>query len=141
MKISRTFGILAVLSATVLGSCQKYEEGPAISLTPRTERVANTWIISYAQEDGQNVSEDYDQYELYMNTDGDAQLTASYSAFGTSYNTTTDGTWTFTNEEENLKVDFEDDDQDNEYRILRLKSDELWLQDLDQDLELHLLSK
>lgn len=141
MKFTWRLGAITLLIAASFASCKKYEEGPLVSLTPRAERAANTWIISYAEEDGQNVSEEYDQFELYMNTDGDAELKASYSAFGVDYNTTTDGTWSFTNEEENLLLDFEDDDQDNEYTILRLKNDELWLRDLDRDLELHLLSK
>lgn len=132
---------MTLLTATLLGSCQKYEDGPAVSLTPREDRVANTWIIAYAEENGENVSDDFDQYELYLTTDRDATLTASYTAFGTDFNTTTNGTWNFTNDEENLRVDYEDDEQDNEFRILRLKSDELWLKDTDQDLELHLLPK
>ena len=141
MNITKTFGAAVLVAATALGSCQKYEEGPLVSLTPREERVANTWKIAYAEEDGQNVSEQFDQYELYLTTDRDALLTASYTAFGTTFNTTTDGTWNFTNEQENLRLDFEDDEQDNEFRILRLENDELWLQDIDQDLELHLLTK
>ncbi|NVK62983.1 MAG: lipocalin family protein [Flavobacteriales bacterium] len=141
MNFTRTIGVMTLLTATLLGSCQKYEDGPAVSLTPREDRVANTWIIAYAEENGENVSDDFDQYELYLTTDRDATLTASYTAFGTDFNTTTNGTWNFTNDEENLRVDYEDDEQDNEFRILRLKSDELWLKDTDQDLELHLLPK
>jgi hypothetical protein len=141
MNFTRTIGAMTLLAATALGSCQKYEEGPAVSLTPREDRVANTWVIAYAEENGENVSSDFDQYELYLKTDRDATLTASYTAFGTDFNTTTNGTWNFTNDDENIRFDYEDDDQDNEFRILRLKSDELWLQDIDQDLELHLLPK
>lgn len=132
-------GIAMILFMT--SGCKKYEDGPAVSLTPRSERVANTWTFSYAEEDGENVSDQYDQYELFLNSDGDAQLNAKYTAFGTTYETTTDGTWMFQNNDENIVFDFEDDSQDNEFRILRLTNDELWLEDLDQDLEIHLLEK
>lgn len=130
-----------VITLSLLPSCQKYEDGPAISLIPRSDRVANTWIFAYAEEDGENVSEQYDQYELYLNSDGDAELNAKYTAFGTSYETTTNGTWKFTNTQENLQLDFEDDSQDGEYVILRLTNDELWLKDANRNLEIHLLEK
>lgn len=141
MKFTWKIGMAALMIATTFVSCQKYEDGPALSLTPRVERAANTWIIAYAEEDGENVSSEFDQFELYMSTDGDAQLDASYSAFGIDYDTSTDGTWMLTSDEENIRFDYEDDDQDNEYMILRLKNDELWIKDLDRDLELHLLPK
>lgn len=136
-------GGLAGIALTLLTvpGCNKYEDGPAVSLIPRADRVANTWIFAYAEEDGENVSEQFDQYELFMNSDGDAQLDAQYTIFGTTYQTSTSGTWAFTNDQENLRLDFEDDAQDNEYEILRLTEKELWLRDLDRDLEIHLLEK
>lgn len=139
----KTGKILTTLFAAglLMTSCEKYEDGPAISLTPRKERVANTWIISYALEDGENVSSQYDQYELYLTADGDAQLDASYTSFGITYSAASDGTWIFSNDEKNIKFDFEDDAQDGEYEILRLSSNELWLKDISQNLELHLLEK
>lgn len=141
MNFTWKLGLATLMIATTFVSCQKYEDGPALSLTPRTERVANTWKIAYAEEDGENVSSDYDQYELYISADGDTELDATFTSFGVEYSTSTDGTWTFTDEQENIRFDFEDDSQDNEYEILRLKNDELWLRDLDQNLELHLLPK
>jgi len=140
MKIcGATLGLVLLLSA--ITGCNKYEDGPEISIIPRADRVANTWIFAYAEEDGKNVSDQYDQYELYLNKDGDAELNAKYTVFGNSYETSTDGTWSFTNDQENIKLDFEDDDQDGEYVILRLTSDELWMRDVSQNLEIHLLEK
>lgn len=129
---------LAVLPFT---SCKKYEDGPLVSVTPRSERVANTWIIAYAEENNENVSDQYDQYELYLASDGNAELDASYTAFGVEYVTSTNGTWSFQNDDEWLNLDFEDDDQDATYEILRLTNDELWIKNLDNNVELHLLEK
>eukprot|EP00389_Voromonas_pontica_P008456 GDKH01012828.1.p1 GENE.GDKH01012828.1~~GDKH01012828.1.p1 ORF type:complete len:156 (+),score=9.91 GDKH01012828.1:1-468(+) len=141
IKRAVQFGLLGVLFTGAIVSCKKYEDGPDISLIPRKERVANTWIFAYAVEDGQNVSQNFDQYELYMNTDGDATLDANYQVFGVDTETTTNGTWTFQNDQENLRLDFEDDSQDGVYEIKRLTSDELWLKDVSRDLEIHLLEK
>ncbi|MHB1277013.1 MAG: lipocalin family protein [Bacteroidia bacterium] len=140
MNILKLF-TTATLVPIVLSACNKYEDGPDISLIPRTDRMANTWIFAYAESNGENVSDQFDQYELYMNTENEAQLDATYVIFGTSYQTSTSGTWAFTNDQQNLLLDFDDDAQDNEYEILRLANKELWLRDLDQDLELHLLEK
>jgi hypothetical protein len=123
-------------------SCEKkYEDDDTIELTSRAERVANTWKFGYAEDDGENVSEDFEQYELFMNTAGDAQLDASFTLFGTDYETSTNGTWSFRNNDNELVLDFEDDDQDAEYEILRLNNDELWLKNMDSNVEIHLLEK
>lgn len=137
-------GILAgsVALSSLFFSCKKkYEDDDTIELTSRTERVANTWIFSYAEDDGENVSSDYEQYELYLNTEGDATLEADYEAFGVIYETVTEGTWSFRNDDEELVLDFEDDEQDADYIILRLNNDELWLHNMDNNVEIHLLEK
>lgn len=140
-KLTTAFllGIFAI--GTLAVGCKKYEDGPAVSLSSRTDRVANTWVIAYAEEDGQNVSSQFDQYELFMNTAGEATLEATYTVFGTTYSDQTSGTWSFQDEQQNLRLDFDDDSQDGEYRILRLTKDELWLKDISQNLEIHLLEK
>lgn len=145
MKMRKeAIGFLAgtVLLSSLFLSCEKkYDDDNTIELTSRKERVANTWIISYAEDDGENVSSNYDQYELYLNSDGDATLDADYTAFGVTYETSTEGTWAFRNDDEELVLDFEDDEQDADYQILRLNNDELWVLNLDNNIELHLLEK
>ncbi len=140
-KLTVAFFMGCLTLGTLATSCKKYEDGPAVSLTSRTDRVANTWIFAYAEEDGQNVSSQFDQYELFMNSSGEATLDASYTVFGVTYQDQTSGAWSFTEEESNLRLDFADDTQDGEYRILRLTKDELWLKDISQNLEIHLLEK
>lgn len=121
-----------------LVSCSKYEEGPAISLRSKKERVANTWKIDKAYRNGEDVTEDYDQYTLKLTKDGDASLAALFASGNLSFEYETDGTWKFENSKEVLNLDFEDDDADAKYQILKLKEDELWLREQGGEDELHL---
>lgn len=140
MKTMKTILIGLIASATIV-SCNKYEEGPAISLIPKKERVANTWVIYHAEDNGNDVSDDYDQYELYLTSDGDAELSADYTFLGTQYQTETNGTWNFTSDKENISFDYEDDSQDGEYQILMLTEEEMRLRKTGDDLELRFTEK
>ena len=122
MKQLRPLGFLcgaALLTIFVTG-CKKYDEGPLINLTPRNERVANTWVIDEATADGDNVTADFDNYVLTLTTGGDATLLATYTVFGADLNYDTNGTWAFQNEDEELVLDFEDNAADGIYQIRRL---------------------
>ncbi len=133
--------MIVLLAGIGFTSCNKYEEGPAISIIPKNERVANTWVVERAENNGNDVTSDYDQFDLYLTDDGDAQLDANFTLFGTQYQTSTNGTWTFTNDDANIKLDFEDDDYDEEYQILKLTTDEMWLRELGGETELHFTEK
>ena len=135
-KLMMVLGLVVIFTG-----CKKYEEGPAISLTPRAERIANTWVIEKATSEGNDVTENFDQYEIYFTSDGDSELSADYEVFGITYSTETQGTWEFQNDDENLAVDYADDDFDNTYQILKLTEEELWLREIGQDLELQLKEK
>lgn len=137
LKVLCVFSVVVGITA----GCQKYEDGPAISIIPKEERVANTWVVAQALADNQDVTDQYDQYELYLTRGGDVELTAKYTIFGTTYTTDTDGTWQFTNNKDNISFDYEDDDQDAEYQILKLTEKEMWLRKVGQELELHLREK
>lgn len=133
--------LLGLSALLFMPACEKYEEGPALSLRSKKARIANTWIISEATDDGRDVSSDYDQFELTLTRDGDASLLAKYSIGDFDFTVETDGTWDFTDDKESLRLDFEDDDSDATYQILRLKENELWLREEGEDLELKFESK
>jgi hypothetical protein len=138
----RTFPAASISFFLVLGltlpACKKYDEGPLISLTPREERIANTWVIDKAIEAGNDVTSSYDNYVLVLTTDHAATLNAQYEFFGVPINTQTNGTWAFGNDDENLILDFEDNVADGTYLILRLTEPQLWLRKIGDDLELRL---
>ena len=130
--------VVLALGATSMTSCTKYEEGPGISLRSRTERVANTWEVERAENDGQDVTASFDQYALQLFSDGDAALVALYTLGDLTIEYETDGTWSFANDQEYLDLDFENDGADQRYQILKLKENELWLREAGGDLELQL---
>ncbi len=130
--------LLAAASLLSLSACKKYDDGPAISLTPRAERIANTWVIERATENGQDVTDQYDQYVLTLTSGGGATLDASYVLFGVQITTQTTGTWHFENNDEHLVLDFEEDLADGTYLIQRLTQSQLWLRQIGDDLELRL---
>jgi len=138
MKKILSIAILALFSATLLTSCSKYEEGPLISFRSKKARIANTWQVEQALEDGEDITDQYDQYELEMLDNNDASLAALYTLADLTFEYETDGTWSFEDSKEQLELDFEDDDADRIYDILRLKENELWLKEAGGDTELHL---
>ncbi len=125
--------------AAGLTSCSKYEDGPALSLRSKKERISNTWKIEKAFRSGEDVTADYDQYVLTLTKDGDARLVAIYTSGAFTFEYETNGTWKFENSKEVLVLDFEDNGADRKYQILRLKEDELWLREQGGEDELHLI--
>lgn len=142
MRITGIVPVAAVMLATLAGvsGCKKYPEGPAFTVNPKNARIANHWIVARAMENGQDVTDQYDHYDLILQSDGDAELDANYYFFGSHVIVVTHGTWMLTHKSENLFIDYENDDLDVEYQILRLKENEMWLRQVGADLELELVS-
>lgn len=130
--------IITTLIAFMAAGCSKYDEGPAVSFIPKKARLANYWKVDKAYDDGKDVTSSYDQYSLNLNKDHTASLTAKYNYGPFTYEGTTKGVWSFENKKEDLKLDFESDDADATYQILRLSSDELWLRQRGGSVELRL---
>jgi len=135
---SKLYTALVLTFALLAGSCKKYDDGPIISLRSKEQRIANTWKVESAYNDGNNVTSSYEQYELQMLTDGKARLVAIYTLNNVTFEYETDGRWELINDKEDLKLDFEDNSADRTYQILRLKEDQLWIREKGGDLELHL---
>jgi len=138
MKYIISLTVAALLFST---SCTKYEEGPILSLKTKKSRVANTWVVDKAYENDEDVTDNFDQYELYTTSDGDATLNASYSIGDFTFEFESDGTWDFQDKKENIYFDYEDDAADEKYQILKLTENELYLRESGGDLELQLKSK
>jgi len=141
MKTGKLIIGISVIATMALAACKKYEEGPVISLRSKKERVANVWQIGSAYNNGEDVSDQYEEYTVKFTKDGDAELAALYSFGDFSYEYETDGTWEFENNAENLEVDYQDDDADETYQILKLEEEALWLRVKGEEDELHLIPK
>lgn len=129
---------LVAFVGLVLVSCNKYSEGPMVSLRSKSERVANTWKIKQAFRNGNDVTGEYTAYTLTLSKDGDASLVASYLILGATFTFNTNGTWQFNSDKTNLIFDYENNDADNQYQILKLKEDEMWLREVGGEDEIHI---
>lgn len=136
---------LAFFAAIALNGCSPYEEGPGISFRSKSERIANTWVINYAVEaDGDVVLDDYNNGTYSLTKDG--QVTIDDELGGIPFTAT--GTWTLMSDDENINVKSEADfglitlESDETYEILKLKENEMWIKDVDDDgTELHFIPK
>lgn len=141
MKIINLIGVSAIIFSIGFTSCNKYEDGPAFALRLKKERVANTWEVEKAFNDGEDITDQYDEYTLETTKDGDATLEALYTLGAVSFEFETNGTWDFEDDKTELTLDFENDVADNQYQILRLAEDELWLRGIGEEDELQLKTK
>lgn len=128
MQITRNTLLIALLFTFAFASCKKYEEGPVVSLRSKKERVANTWVIEKI------IDSDGNEYQGSMVPD----IETTYTKDGDVENEDGDkyGEWEFGDSKESLIVK-PDNGGESESEILRLKEDELWLED-DDGTETHL---
>lgn len=115
----------------MLSGCGKYEEGPSLSLRSKKARVANEWKIAYAYDLGdlEEITADYVGEIWEFSKDGEFMERESDIVKKT-------GTWNFINDKEEITISIGTDI--DKYRILRLKENEIWLKDHEE--ELHLVS-
>jgi hypothetical protein len=127
-----TFVVIG-LSIT-LPSCQKYVDGPAISLRSRTERLANTWTVENYKVNGTDLT------SLVTNYTETFSKTGNYSYnWGNSNNT---GNWNFQNNDTEIKLNGNDDQTSRTLTILKLEENTLWYYYMDGNdrHDLHLVS-
>ncbi len=136
LKIS---SFLFALLLTV--SCQKYDDGPFFSLASKKARMANNWRLEKAYDGSKDITSEYNRYELDLGKSGSARTGQSYDAGGIVFNYETNGSWNFVNNNENLLLDFEDDDADQVYTILRLQQSSLWIREVGNGKEFHLIPR
>lgn len=116
--------IAAVVIVFSFSSCGKYEDGPAFSLLTKKSRLCGDWVL--------------DKYMV-----NDVDQTANFQAvFGTNYvwdiekdgayhvhgSVSDDGTWELGEDKDDVRFkSSQANSSEVSYRILRLKSKELWL--------------
>jgi len=114
-------------------SCSKYDDGPWISLRGKQNRLVNTWQYSLVLRNGVNV------------TDGKVQGSPNYNESSIGFNEEDrfteiltvnstaaqhDGDWSFDEDKATLQLTFDDGSEARNLTILKLKNDELWLQEI-----------
>lgn len=131
-------------------SCQKYEEGPLLSFRSPEKRITNEWTVAYAEDiaKAENITEKFQEvnYSLRISKNDSFQL--SYNAparSGGLQQRKITGSWELVDDNQKIKWRFQGYDpyrflgNDKETStILKLKKDELWMENEAGTLELHL---
>lgn len=140
MKVPFSLVLVTLGWILLISSCKKYEDGPFMSLRSKTARVINTWVIESATRNNVAITSEYEAYTLYLEKDSKANLQYKIDDFGLDLILSASGTWALEEAKENLRLNFENDDFDRYYQILRLKENELWLREIGYNGdELHLI--
>jgi hypothetical protein len=116
--------MVAFLATAVITSCKKYEDGPAFSLLTKKARLCGDWSIQSITYNG------VDQTAAYQTIVGaDFKLNIEKSGKYTSTgNFPDDGTWKFGEDKDDVYfTSSKAGATEQAFRILRLKSKELWL--------------
>ena len=124
MKNNMKF-LLSILSLLfVLSACKKYEEGPAFSLLTKKARITGSWKAEKVISKSGVMEFVYYDEVMKILKDGDYEFLV-----GSSIEIT--GIWDFSQDKEYLRLNYGEDGINNivEYKIIRLKSKELWLED------------
>jgi len=122
----RTIKLITLFSLLVVAftGC-KYEEGPFISVIPKVERVANTWIVSSGTINGSTGDfSDIENVTFYK--EGGFNMVFNFLGGQVPYN----GSWTFNSDKSTLIITSTDEltglaSYDREWTILKLKEDHL----------------
>jgi hypothetical protein len=119
-------GLLSLFLFVVLGfsSCQKYEEGPGFTIMPKKTRITGEWrLYRVVNEDfeGTNPSE---SMTWIIEKDGSVSVDYYDSWMGTVLFT---GTWEFRDGKEVFYMNTTSEFFTDEFKILRLSMNDLWL--------------
>ena len=132
MKKLNVILLTVVVSVLMLTSCSPYEEGPAISLRSRTERLDNEWRLTrlYINGTEQTLSSFDQQTTLEFKDNGTVNY--SYAVMdSTAIVITGSGTWEFNDDQTEVFTTITytlGGTEKDTFKILRLKEEELWFE-------------
>ncbi len=120
--------VILIIAIFALSSCGKYEDGPAFSLASKKSRLVNVWQLDRSFHNGVEIQLTADDKDDYIEYTKDNKVKATWVTQGQSL--TLEGTWEFDDKKENIITTFTIMGQTvkDTARILRLKSNELWLE-------------
>jgi hypothetical protein len=128
-KIMLVALIIATTIVTILPSCKKGDDDPIVSLRTRKDRFTNTWTLVKYEKNG--VTQDLNGATYIYNAFNAGKLTRTIegNVFGFPTRVVSDGTWSFLNDDEDVKIIINNDTVI--YNIQRLANKELWLKKVD----------
>lgn len=116
--------------SVTFSSCNKYEDGPKLSLLTKKARLCGEWVVD------QYYVNDVDQTSNYVslvgtNFEWNIKKDGTYTQSG---NFSDNGTWELGEDKDDVRFkSSQANSQEVSYRILRLKSKELWLKYTDSN--------
>lgn len=136
LKKSTLFILLLVgMMAPILQGCNKYSEGPILSVVSRTERLANIWKVENYKIDGTDYTSIVSNYTEIFSKSG--AYSYDWGILGGS------GTWAFQNNDMEVKLTGNDNQTSRTLYILKLEEKALWYYYTENDKrhEFHLSQK
>jgi hypothetical protein len=132
MKTIKLLSLVTIALVFVIGSACKYEEGPALSLRTKKARLVGEWKVDKMFDKN---GEEVEPSELDMAASQEFTKDNDY-ILRVEGDTFIEGEWEFSDDKESviLKFEFFGQSQSQKIRILRLKNNELWLEDEDGDV-------
>ncbi len=128
--MTKTLKLTSVLFAAMLifgTSCGKYPDGPSISFRTKKARLVNTWKVTEATDADDDITENTAGETLTIDKDGKWKR-AGETKNGPVQEFT--GTWELSNDKDILILTYDDATIviPQQWKINRLKNDELWLE-------------
>lgn len=120
--------VISIIAIFAFSSCGKYEEGPAFSLASKKSRVVNVWQLDKQFVNGTEIQLTADDKDDYIEFTKDDKV--KFTWVNGSQSATFEGTWEFDDTKENIitKINFGGITSQDTSKILRLKSNELWIE-------------
>jgi hypothetical protein len=119
--------MLITIVSTMFTSCKKGTDDPIVSLKTRKDRFVNTWNLTKYEKNGITQDLNGATYTYVVSSNGTLTRSIEGTIFGFPTKKDDSGTWSFFNEEEDVKIDI--NSSNTIYNIQRLASSELWLKE------------
>ncbi len=125
--------MLTITLSTLFLSCNKYPEGPAVSLMTRKARLAGNWQVENYKINSNDFTSLISNYTETFSKDGNYAY--SWGILGGT------GTWMFQNSDKEVKLTGGDNQTSRTLYIIKLESKSLWYYYMqgDDKHELHLI--
>ncbi|MBA3665257.1 MAG: hypothetical protein H0W61_13750 [Bacteroidetes bacterium] len=124
MKSIIKMALVVILLASITTSCSKYQDGPKFSLLTKKARLTGDWKIDKVTYNGNDVTS-FVVAGIGANAVLDIEKDGNYKQSG---NDPDDGKWKFGEDKDDVYfTSNKAGSKEEAYRILRLKSKELWL--------------
>jgi hypothetical protein len=133
MKRFLGLSLVAMMAMTVLvtTSCNKYPEGPKLTLLTAKARISGDWKLTGFSVNGTDYTSQAGTVLITIEKDGTYKGTTSYVLFGNTVTDNFNGTWEFNDDK--TKVTFTDagSTTGDIFDIIMLKNKEMKLQQID----------